>query len=232
MTSDVFARPERICDLVMKGGVTSGVVYPLALCELAKTYRFKNIGGTSAGAIAAAAAAAAEDGRRHGSSAGTGTAAGVDPSAAAPTTPSAGFDGLAALPAWIGQPGRLLRMFQPDPPTRALFALLMAGLNPKTRLGKAASIVRELIVRFPITALVLVLIVWAIQRWFLADISGPAFVYTLATTIALAIVLFVEVVLLFLYRQITQTLPANFYGMSRAYDARTGDARVDAPLTN
>jgi len=44
------------CDIVMKGGITSGVVYPLALVELAKTYRFSNIGGTSARAIAAAAA--------------------------------------------------------------------------------------------------------------------------------------------------------------------------------
>ena len=48
-----------ICDLIMKGGITSGVVYPLAIVELAQKYRFKNIGGTSAGAIAAAAAAAA-----------------------------------------------------------------------------------------------------------------------------------------------------------------------------
>ncbi len=47
----------------MKGGITSGVVYPLAACELAKAFRFKNIGGTSAGAIAAAATAAAELGR-------------------------------------------------------------------------------------------------------------------------------------------------------------------------
>jgi len=42
----------------MKGGITSGVVYPLAIDELARTYKFKNIGGTSAGAIAATAAAA------------------------------------------------------------------------------------------------------------------------------------------------------------------------------
>jgi hypothetical protein len=51
------------CDLVMKGGVTSGIVYPLAVCELARKYRFRRIGGTSAGAISAAATAAAELGR-------------------------------------------------------------------------------------------------------------------------------------------------------------------------
>ena len=42
------------CDIVMKGGITSGVVYPLAAVELSTKYRFVNIGGTSAGAIAAA----------------------------------------------------------------------------------------------------------------------------------------------------------------------------------
>src|SRR5258706_4693922 len=51
------------CDLVMKGGITSGVVYPRLISELAEKYRFKNIGGTSAGAIAAAGCAAAEYGR-------------------------------------------------------------------------------------------------------------------------------------------------------------------------
>ena len=58
--------PERFCDLVMKGGITSGIVYPKAVCELAKDFSFRNIGGTSAGAIAAAVSAAAEHGRRKG----------------------------------------------------------------------------------------------------------------------------------------------------------------------
>ena len=50
-------------DVTMKGGIASGVIYPLALCELARTFRLRNIGGASAGAIAAALAAAAELGR-------------------------------------------------------------------------------------------------------------------------------------------------------------------------
>src|SRR4051794_41884180 len=58
--------PERLCDIVMKGGITSGVVYPNAVLELAAAYRLKSIGGASAGAIAAAAAAAAEYGRAGG----------------------------------------------------------------------------------------------------------------------------------------------------------------------
>ncbi|HZX67238.1 MAG TPA: patatin-like phospholipase family protein, partial [Candidatus Elarobacter sp.] len=50
----------RNCDIVMKGGITSGVVYPAAVVEISKKFVFKNIGGTSAGAIAAALTAAAE----------------------------------------------------------------------------------------------------------------------------------------------------------------------------
>ena len=55
--------PTGPCDLVMKGGITSGVVYPMAILELSKRYHFRGIGGASAGAIAAAATAAAELGR-------------------------------------------------------------------------------------------------------------------------------------------------------------------------
>jgi len=46
------------CDIILKGGITSGIVYPSAISTLARHYRLRSIGGTSAGAIAAAAAAA------------------------------------------------------------------------------------------------------------------------------------------------------------------------------
>ncbi|MBV9455553.1 MAG: patatin-like phospholipase family protein [Rubrobacter sp.] len=56
-----FQNPQRgDCDLVMKGGITSGVVYPQAILKLAKEYRFRSLGGGSVGAIAAALTAAAE----------------------------------------------------------------------------------------------------------------------------------------------------------------------------
>src|SRR5437762_43484 len=69
------------CDLVMKGGITSGVVYPRAACHLAERYHFRNIGGASAGAIASAFVAAAELGRGK---------------------PDAGFDKLYQLPDELG----------------------------------------------------------------------------------------------------------------------------------
>lgn len=61
---DLADPPE--CDAIMKGGITSGIVYPYAVLEIATKYRFRSIGGTSAGAIAAAFAAAAEYGRNQG----------------------------------------------------------------------------------------------------------------------------------------------------------------------
>src|SRR5262245_50840552 len=101
-------KPAQACDIVMKGGITSGVVYPLALVELSKKFRFANIGGTSAGAIAAAAAAAGEYGR--------GTA-------------RAGFERLAQIPQEVGT--NLLSMFQPKPVLKPLFNIFIAALKAK-----------------------------------------------------------------------------------------------------
>ena len=103
--------PPLECDLVMKGGITSGVVYPLAVTELAEVYRLRSVGGSSAGAIAAAAAACAELGRASG-----------------------GFERLAALPHDLtekvdGDRSRLFTLFQPQPTMRRLFRLVTAGLG-------------------------------------------------------------------------------------------------------
>src|SRR6185436_14674716 len=54
------------CDLVMRGGIASGLVYPRAIAKLAEAYDFRSIGGTSVGAIAAAGTAAAALGAKTG----------------------------------------------------------------------------------------------------------------------------------------------------------------------
>jgi predicted acylesterase/phospholipase RssA len=108
-----FNNPQQTCDIVMKGGITSGVVYPLALVSLAKDYRFASIGGTSAGAMAAAAAAAAEFGRQ---------------------SPDAGFNRLARVPDEIGP--NLLGLFQPTPELKPLFDILGAWLKGKSIVAK------------------------------------------------------------------------------------------------
>lgn len=87
----------RSVDLAMRGGTTSGVVYPLAVCEIARAFRVRNVGGASAGAIAAAATAAAEVGRSSGKD-GTGAGPGAGPGHL-----RAGFSGLADLVSWLVQ---------------------------------------------------------------------------------------------------------------------------------
>lgn len=107
------------CDLVLKGGITSGVVYPKALKKLSDTYRFSEIGGTSAGAIAAVFAAAAEYGRDKG-----------------------GFDKIEGLAEELST--TVLEKFQPVPELAPLFRLLLAAQK-----GKPAGILWALMRGYP-----------------------------------------------------------------------------------
>ncbi len=112
------AHPTRDCDLIMKGGITSGVIYPRAAVHLATTYRFRNVGGASAGAIAASLVAAAEHGRDSGS-----------------------FERLNQLPTDLGT--NLKSLFQPNPETAPMHRLLMGFVEPgATVLDKIAALVR------------------------------------------------------------------------------------------
>jgi predicted acylesterase/phospholipase RssA len=123
-------KPEQSCDIVMKGGITSGVVYPLALVALAKKYRFSNIGGTSAGAIAAAAAAAGEYGR------------GIA---------NAGFDRLAKIPDEVGP--NLLALFQPTPLLTPLFDIFVAALGEKATSARVIAVIKAAITGYWLNAL-------------------------------------------------------------------------------
>ena len=90
----------------MKGGITSGIVYPLAACELARQYRFRSIGGSSAGAIGAVLVAAAEHGRDTG-----------------------GFRRLAEIPIKLGP--HLGDLFTAGPSTATALAVLKGWLQPE-----------------------------------------------------------------------------------------------------
>ncbi|WP_423596935.1 hypothetical protein [Roseateles sp. MS654] len=134
------------CDLVMKGGVTSGVIYPRLVAELSRRYRFKNIGGTSAGAIAAGASAAAEYGRQQGH--------------------AGAFDLLAKLPEELGADvagagsgaarSRLFALFQPVPALRRHFDVLAKALGKSTR-AAALGVVAGMVAMHWIVALVIAL---------------------------------------------------------------------------
>ena len=103
------AKEPRYCDLVMKGGITSGLVYPEAVIEIARNHRLKNIGGTSAGAIAAALSAAAALGERRRVA---GRAQG-------------GMDRLRETATFLSTPGGIFSLFQPVPRLRAAYRLLV-----------------------------------------------------------------------------------------------------------
>lgn len=109
-----MGKPELTCDLVMKGGITSGVIYPGVIDKLKDKYQFRSIGGTSAGAIAATLLAAAEYRRQ------------VDDS-------YEGFDILRDLPNRLGQEKEkrslLFRLFEPHKSTRNLFDLMTSFLR-------------------------------------------------------------------------------------------------------
>ena len=103
----------KCCDLVMKGGVTSGVVYPSAIQEISKEFNFVGIGGTSAGAIAAAVTAAAEYRRR-------------------PAGDMAGFDTLRSVSKEMSDSDRLFDLFRPDLVTKSHFNLVKPFLTGDT----------------------------------------------------------------------------------------------------
>jgi predicted acylesterase/phospholipase RssA len=135
-----YQHPSLLCDLVMKGGITSGITYPKAVCEIARTYRIRNVGGTSAGAMAAAAAAAAEAGR---------------------SLPDAGFQRLEQLPSRLSADSPaadgsvMFNLFQPARRTRPLLLILSAALRGKgSRFRQARYIAWAILKVAPLAALV------------------------------------------------------------------------------
>jgi predicted acylesterase/phospholipase RssA len=184
------------CDIIMKGGITSGIVYPAAIATLATHYRFRSIGGTSAGAIAAAAAAAAEYGRASG-----------------------GFDKLATLPAELaevdgsGNPAtRLFRLFEPQASTRALFDLLVAGLMPDARHWSRAGLrwLVAALANFPLAALIAGAISAVIVTLLLfRDASG----LKIALTLPLGLVAFLLMLATWILIVAVQRIAANGYGL-------------------
>jgi hypothetical protein len=181
-----YSHPERECDIVMKGGITSGVVYPHAVCELAKTYRLVNVGGTSAGAIAAAAAGAAELGRAAG-----------------------GYTKLAGLPYWLATGTNLFSLFQPQPKTRRLFSILVASLG---RGAKVRRIALALLRGYWLLALAGAALGLATIVLAAALAAGAGLVLSVVAGTLVAAVGAVVGVLVGVYRDLLR-IPANFFGL-------------------
>ena len=203
-----YSRWTRSCDIVMKGGITSGVVYPHAVCALAETYRFRNVGGTSAGAIAAAASAAAEYGRE---------------------SKKGGFGKLATLPDWIETGKNLQNLFQPQPSTKRLFAVMIAKIDRGWPRMLLVAVARHL----PAFALGAVP---GLAFAALALLSGLDSGFGALQVVALALGGLIAIgggalgVVLRLARQLTRAVPDNGFGIcSGGPGAGPGDAPALTP---
>ena len=148
------------CSVVLEGGVTSAVIYASLLAQLSRDHSFRDLGGTSSGAVAAAAAAAAEYARCH-----------------VPGQARASFEALGRFPAELarldGKTGRtrLYRLFQPQHKGRASFAVAMAALDRRGTDGWgvcAARVVMALVRHFWPAATLLAMAVAGVG-WILAD---------------------------------------------------------------
>ncbi len=106
-------------DLVLEGGLVSGLVHPAAVLELSQDYRFRHVGGASSGAYVAAATAAAEMARDRG-----------------------GFDRLARFSAELARPGLVEKLFQAPPETAPLLRTLLAAMRAAGELPATAPVAR------------------------------------------------------------------------------------------
>ena len=107
------------CDIVMEGGVTSGVVNSAFVAGLAERFTLRSIGGTGGGAVAAIAAAAAQFKRNRVRKEGQGE--------------DDGFHILARVPVklqeTIGRNTRLFSLFQPCAALRPHFRVIATAFN-------------------------------------------------------------------------------------------------------
>ena len=200
--------PELECDLIMKGGTTSGIVYPKAIHELSKHYRLRSIGGASAGAIAAAVAAAAEFGRRG--------VKGINR-----------FAEVGDLPHKLGAPDAggmtlLLSLFKPDPKTHNAFHWLLSCLDSKragTDVGsyvwRALRLTINAMRYFPISAAVGLLLAGAVvygARDSFLNGNGIDWLAGIVTAVA-ALLIWVTVTLAGALLQTMWAIRANGYGL-------------------
>ena len=197
------------CDLVMKGGITSGVVYPLAVVELAERYHFKNIGGTSAGAIAAAATAAAEYRRRCGS--------------------DEGFAELRRLPDVLGRDGFLLSLFQPDPVTKPLFRIVLCLMKARAAPAIVAGVLGGLIMGYPLTTLAGAVVGTTVPAlmWYLGNATLTTVCTLGSLWVALSAIVAAAIVAA---RSVPLLLHRNRFGLCSGYAPSAPEG--EPPLTN
>lgn len=175
----------RYCDLVMKGGITSGLVYPTAAIALARQYTFKNVGGTSAGAIAAAACAAAALGERRKD---------LQPRKYRGAGKTMGFAGLDGVAKQLTGPGFIYGLFQPGARVRPLYNLIVTLAAKKSPSAEVRALLRPLIGNAALLFLLLFALLlgfgyWAAGTWGLLATLLPSFLVAAAVATLIALIL-------------------------------------------
>ncbi|HEX3672527.1 MAG TPA: hypothetical protein VHT92_12560 [Candidatus Cybelea sp.] len=198
-------RIRRLCDVVMKGGVTSGIVYPLAICKLATSYVIKSIGGTSVGAIAAAVTAAAEYRRRNGS--------------------GQGYVELAKLPGFLGGKGVLLALFAADPVARPLLNVALTLIGNGSILLKAIRLAGALTAHYFWIPLLCVAVVFGSIVAAAAPSSPEGVEHCLLVSLIFGLIASTVVVTLWFVYQVIATLNRNNFGWCHGY-SRDADERM------
>lgn len=188
----------RKCDIVMKGGITSGVVYPGAVSEIAKDFNLRGIGGTSAGAIAAAAAAAAQYGRLTGH----------DDS----------FQKFSELGLFLGRTNNsgqtnLFTFFQPQRATKKIFYALAGALEAKSILCGAIGVLRTTAARFPGIAILGMAPGCILVALALTNRAGLLSLWSVAMGIATILTGSVIALGVYFFLRFGNAVPRNFFGL-------------------
>jgi hypothetical protein len=201
----------------MRGGITSGIVYPRAIAKLAKTYNFRSIGGTSAGAIAAAATAAAQFGANNGDDR---------------------FQTIYELPRKLAElkdgKSTLERLFQPQPGTSRLFSLLMSGLEREGKLKKILRIVGTGLANYWCysiagAAVTLIPLLWVASA---SGLSGARHAVLIIAALILGLMTAILGAALGVLRDVRKRLPENRYGLCAGSSDMRPDRAGVLPLTD
>jgi predicted acylesterase/phospholipase RssA len=189
------------CDLIMKGGIASGIAYPAAVLAMKDRYRFVNIGGSSAGAIAAAVTSAAEYARDN--------AAAED-----------GFTRLNKMRVALQQRDLLPQLFQPTKPARTVIGLLFALQSEGGLARRILAAARPLLRWVWLPVAVLIAVAFGLSALVIDDSGGalsslgPVGVVALGALLAVAATAsLAAAITVRATRLISTHLPSSYFGM-------------------
>ena len=205
------------CDIVLRGGIASGIVYPRAIAKLAETYDFRSIGGSSAGAVAAAWTAATALAAKRGHD-------------KFQTKIKTHPQDLASK-----KDGKTVyeRLFQPQPSTRRLFNVFMASLGGENGLVKWTRVGATLCGSYPLFAFAGATLSLLPFFALVLGRGTTGYVYlALIFTIASATVLALLAAFIGLVRDVLATVPKNGYGLCSGSNNGIPNSSGVLPLTD